>query len=197
MAKKNNNTAKRKTNGESATLPAALQKRNVEEVANRLAATPITVMRKFSEELDHLFEDFGGRGWLTPMLDKAQLPEGPWSPQVEIFERDNELILRADLPGLTKDDVNVEIANDGITIDGERRHEHEEKGKGYFRSERSYGKFYRRIPMPEGVKVEDANASFSKGVLEITLPMAKGEERKRRRLEIRGESHAQARGKAA
>jgi hypothetical protein len=81
MAKKNNNTAKRKTNGEAPTLPAALQKRNVEEVAGRLAATPITVMRKFSEELDRLFEDFGGRGWLTPMLDKAQLPEGPWSPK--------------------------------------------------------------------------------------------------------------------
>ena len=197
MAKKNNNTAKRKTNGEPAALPAALQKRNVEEVAGRLAATPITVMRKFSEELDRLFEDFGGRGWLTPMLDKAQLPEGPWSPQVEIFERDNELVLRADLPGLTKDDVNVEIANDGITIEGERRHEHEEKGEGYFRSERSYGKFYRRVPMPEGAKAEDANAIFSNGVLEITLPVARQEERKRRRLEIRGERHQQARGKAA
>ncbi|HEX3231609.1 MAG TPA: Hsp20/alpha crystallin family protein [Pyrinomonadaceae bacterium] len=197
MAKKNNNTAKRKTNDGPAALPAALQKRNVEEVAGRLAATPITVMRKFSEELDRLFEDFGGRGWLTPMLDKAQLPEGPWSPQVEIFERDNELVLRADLPGLTKDDVNVEIANDGITIEGERRHEHEEKGEGYFRSERSYGKFYRRIPMPEGAKAEDANASFSNGVLEIAVPLAKQEERKRRRLEIRGERHQQARGKAA
>jgi HSP20 family protein len=197
MAKKNNNTAKKKTNDGPAALPAALQKRNVEEVAGRLAATPITVMRKFSEELDRLFEDFGGRGWLTPMLDKAQLPEGPWSPQVEIFERDNELVLRADLPGLTKDDVNVEIANDGITIEGERRHEHEEKGEGYFRSERSYGKFYRRIPMPEGAKAEDANASFSNGVLEIAVPLAKQEERKRRRLEIRGERHQQARGKAA
>jgi HSP20 family protein len=147
--------------------------------------------------MDRLFEDFGGRGWLTPMLDKAQLPQGPWTPQVEIFERGNELILRADLPGLTKDDVNVEIANDGITIEGERQNEHEEKGEGYFRSERSYGKFYRRIPMPEGVKAEDAHATFSKGVLEITLPALKSEERKARRLEIRGEGHQQARGKAA
>ena len=197
MAKKNNNTAKRKANDELTALPAALQKRNVEEVAGRLAATPINVMRRFSEEMDRLFEDFGGRGWLTPMLDKAQLPQGPWSPQVEIFERGNELVLRADLPGLSKDDINVEIANDGITIEGERQNEHEEKGEGYFRSERSYGKFYRRIPMPEGVKAEDANATFSKGVLEITLPAVKREERKARRLEIRGEGHQQARGKAA
>lgn len=192
MAKKNSNT-KRNTNNE----PAALQRRNVEDVAGRLAATPFNFMRKFSEEMDHLFEDFGGRGWLTPMLDKAQLPQGPWSPQVEIFERDDELVLRADLPGLTKDDVNVEIANDGITIEGERRSEHKETAEGYFRSERSYGKFYRRIPMPDGAKAEDANASFSNGVLEITLPVLKRGERKSRRLEIRGEGHQQARRKAA
>jgi HSP20 family protein len=193
MAKKNSNTVKTKTSNE----PTALQRRNVEEVANRLAATPFTFMRRFSEEMDHLFEDFGGRGWLTPMLDKAQLPQGPWSPQVEIFERDNQLVLRADLPGLTKDDVNVEIANDGITIEGERKNEHEEKREGYYRSERSYGKFYRRIPMPEGVKAEDAKATFNHGVLEITIPATKREERKPRRLEIRGERHEQARGKAA
>jgi HSP20 family protein len=192
MAKKTNNSAKTKNSNE----PTALQRRNVEEVAGRLAATPFTFMRRFSEEMDHLLEDFGGRGWLTPMLDKAQLPQGPWSPQVEIIQRDDELVLRADLPGLSKDDVNVEIANDGITIEGERRNEHEEKGEGYFRSERSYGKFYRRIPLPEGVEAEDANASFKNGVLEITMPVAKREERKPRRLEIR-EGHEQARRKAA
>ena len=194
MAKKNNNTAKTKDSGE----PTALQKRNVEDVAGRLAATPFSFMRRFSEEMDHLFEDFGfGRAWLTPMLDKAQLPQGSWSPQVEMFERDNQLVLRADLPGLTKDDVNVELANDGITIEGERKNEREEKREGYYRSERSYGKFYRRIPMPEGVKAEDARASFRDGVLEITMPATKREQRKPRRLEIRDEGHQQARGKAA
>jgi len=193
MARKSNNTAKTKRSNE----PTALQRRNVEEVANRLAATPFTFMRRFSEEMDHLFEDFGGRGWLTPMLDKAQLPQGPWSPQVEIFERDNELVLRADLPGLSKEDVNVELADDAITIEGERKNEHEEKGEGYYRSERSYGKFYRRIPMPEGAKADDASASFLNGVLEITIPAEKREPRKARRLDIRGERHQQARGKAA
>lgn len=194
MAKKSNNTAKTKASSE----PTALQRRNVEDVAGRIAATPFTFMRRFSEEMDHLFEDFGlGRAWLTPMLDKAQLPQGVWSPQVEMFERGNQLVLRADLPGLTKDDVNVELTNDGITIEGERKNEHEEKGEGYYRSERSYGRFYRRIPMPEGVKAEDANASFSNGVLEITMPAPKREERKPRRLEIRDESHQKARGKAA
>ena len=194
MAKKNNGTMKTKNNSE----PTALQKRNVEEIANRLAATPFTFMRRFSEEMDHLFEDFGlGRGMLTPILDKAQLPQGPWSPQIEIFERGNQIVLRADLPGLTRDDVDVEIDNGGISIEGERKNENEEKGEGYYRSERSYGKFYRRIPMPEGVKAEDAKATFKNGVLEITMPASKREERKPRRLEISGESHEQAKRKAA
>jgi HSP20 family protein len=193
MAKKNNHTAKTKSNDE----PTALQIRNAQELAGRLAATPFTFMRKFSEEMDHLFEDFGGRGWLTPMLDKAQLPQGIWSPQVEVFERDNELVLRVDLPGLTRDDINIELADDSLTIEGERKNEHEETGEGYYRSERSYGQFYRRIPMPEGVKAEDAKASFSNGVLEVTMPAARRGERKTRRLEIDAAGHQQARRKAA
>lgn len=192
MAKKNNQTAKTKGNGDS----TALEINNPQAVAGRLAATPFTFMRRFSEEMDRLYEDFGmGRGWLTPMLDKAQLPQGAWSPQVEMFERGKDLVLRVDLPGLTKDDVNVELTDNAITIEGERKNEHEEKREGYYRSERSYGEFYRRVPMPEGVKAEDAKATFSNGVLEITMPATKREERKPRRLEIRG--HEQARGKAA
>lgn len=193
MAKKNNHTAKTKGSSE----PTALQSRQAEEIAGRLAAAPFTFMRRFSEDMDHLFENFGGRGWLTPMLDKAHLPQGSWTPQVEVFERDNELVLRADLPGLSKEDVTVELADDAITIEGERKSEHEEEREGYYRSERSYGKFYRRIPMPEGVQAEDASASFSNGVLEITMPALKREPRKARRLDIRGEGHQQAKRKAA
>lgn len=194
MAKKNNQTAKTRGNGGK----TSLQTRAPEDVASRLAATPFTFMRRFSEEMDHLFEDFGfGPAWLTPMLDKAQLPQGLWSPQVEMFERDNQLIVRADLPGLKKEEVNVELADDAITIEGERRNENEEKGEGYYRSERSYGKFFRRIPMPDGVNAENAKASFTNGVLEITMPAPKREPRKPRRLEIGGEGHEKARGKAA
>ena len=194
MAKKNTHSAKTKGNGDS----KALEISNPQEVAGRLAATPFTFMRRFSDEMDHLCEDFGlGRAWLTPMLDKAQLPQGLWSPQVEMFERGNDLVVRADLPGLSKEDVNVELAEDAITIEGERKNEHEEKRDGYYRSERSYGKFFRRIPMPDGIRAEDAKASFSNGVLEITMPAAKREERKRRRVEIHGEKHEQARRKAA
>ena len=92
-----------------------------------------------------------------------------WSPQVEVFEREGQLVLRADLPGLTKEDVKVEVTNEAINISGERKSEHEEKREGYYRSERSYGSFYRSIPLLEGVNAEDANATFRNGVLEITM----------------------------
>jgi HSP20 family protein len=194
MAKRKNGKTTTKKGNQS----TALQNRKSEDLGERLAATPFTFMRRFSEEMDRMFGDLGfGRDWLSPVLDRAQLPSGLWSPQVEMFERDNHLLLRADLPGLTKDDVDVEFSKDGITIEGERKNEHEEKGEGYFRSERSYGKFFRRIPVPEGVDIEKAKATFDNGVLEITMPAPKREEHKPRRLAIGGNGHTQARGKAA
>src|ERR1700730_16009594 len=115
-----------------------------------LLGTPFSLMRRFGEEMDRLFEDFGfGRGFLRPAFGRdlfprslGELDRSLWSPQVEVFERDGRLFLRADLPGLTKDDVNVEIADDAIVISGERRKEHEEKREGYYHTERSYGSFY-------------------------------------------------------
>jgi len=105
--------------------------------------------------------------------------------------------VRADLPGLTKDDVKVEVADNAITIEGERKGEKEEKGEGFYRSERSYGKFYRRLPVPEGANAGNATATFNNGVLEITMPAAKHLEQKSRRLEISEGRHTQAKRKAA
>lgn len=192
MAKQKNGTTT--TKGTSG--PSALQKRETDNFGERLANTPFALMRRFSEEMNNLFQDFGfGRDWLIPT--GTDLPEGLWSPQVEMFERDNQLVVRADLPGLTRNDINVELSNDGITIEGERKNEHEEKREGYYRSERSYGKFYRRIPVPEGVNAENAKAIFNNGVLEVTMAAPKREQRKARRLEIREEHQEQAKRKAA
>jgi HSP20 family protein len=147
-------------------------------------------MRRFSEEMDRLF---GG----TLATRATDLVGGRWSPTVEMFERDNSLVVRADLPGMTKDDVKLELTDDAISIEGERRDENEERGEGFYRSERTYGKFYRRVPLPEGVRVDDANATFNNGVLEVTMPTTKREERKARQLEITEESKPKAKGKAA
>ena len=175
-----------------------------------MTGSPFTFMRRFSEEMDRLFEDFGfGRGWLAPAFGRDLLQRGfgesgqsVWSPQVEMFEREGQLVLRADLPGLTKDDVKVEVTDDALTISGERKSEHEEKGEGYYRSERSYGSFYRQIPLPEGVNADDANATFRNGVLEITMQAPQRQtERSSRRLEIKegneGQQQSQARAQAA
>ena len=120
----------------------------------------------------------------------ADLESSMWLPQVEAFEREGKLIVRADLPGLTKDDINVDITDDAIKIRGERRQEKEENEEGYYRSERSYGSFYREIPLPSGVNREEANASFSNGVLEITMP-APARQPSSRRIEIGEGSEAE------
>ncbi len=156
------------------------------------AGSPFSFMRRFSEEMDRLFEDFGfGRGWLAPSFGRELFPAGfgdfgqtAWSPQVEVFERGGQLVVRADLPGLTKDDVKVEVTDDAITISGERKQEHEEKGEGFYRSERSYGSFYRQVPLPEGVNADAADATFKNGVLEITMQAPQRQQRGRR-LEIK------------
>jgi HSP20 family protein len=108
---------------------------------------------------------------------------GDWSPQVEMFERDGKLVVQADLPGIKKDDVKVEITDHQLTIEGERKDEREEKGAGFYRSERSYGSFYRSIPLPEGVNTENARAEFKNGVLEISMESPQLESSKKR-LEI-------------
>jgi len=169
--------------------------------------SPFAFMRRFGEEMDRLFEDFGfGGGFLTPSFGRelSRLGEASqfnWSPQVEVIERGGQLIVRADLPGLTKDDINVDVTDDALIIRGERKSEREENEEGYYRTERSYGSFYRSVPLPEGVKAENANATFRNGVLEIMLPAPERAEQRSRRLEIRegteGEEQPRGRAKAA
>jgi HSP20 family protein len=168
-----------------------------EQYAPARPGSPFAFMRRFSEEMDRLFEDFGfGRGFPAPPPDLGLGRFGEaggslWSPQVEVFERGGQLIVRADLPGMTKDDVNIEVADDALVIRGERREEREENEEGYYHTERSYGSFYRSIPLPAGVDAENANATFRDGVLEITLEAPQRQSRSRR-LEIREGTEAGA-----
>ncbi len=189
---------KNEKQNEERTGPRAIERREGRgDLGARLAATPFSFMRRFAEEMDQLFEDFDlRRDWLAPVLG-SEVGVGIWSPQVEMLQRDHELIVRADLPGLTKDDVKVEITDNAITIEGERRGEKEEKREGFYRNERSYGKFYRRLPIPEGVDVKDAEATFQNGVLEVKMKASKREQQKRRRLEITEAAAPKAHRKAA
>lgn len=130
-------------------------------------ASPFSFMHRFTEEMNRLFEDFGGRReWLTWPREGW---EGRWRPDIEMFEKNGQLVVRADLPGLTRNDVKVDITEDALTIQGEREKEHEEKGATFYRSERSYGGFYRVVPLPEGVSPDSVSATFHDGVLEVTM----------------------------
>src|SRR5262249_11858986 len=114
-----------------------------------------------------------------------------FSPHVDMFERNGKLVLSADMPGLSKDDVKVDITEDAVLIEGERKYEHEEHEGGVYRSERSYGQFRRHIPLPQGVKTESATANFKNGVLEITME-APQLTKTRRRIPIKGEESPKA-----
>ena len=122
--------------------------------------SPFAFMRRFNEEMDRLFQDFSfGRAFPGSSFGREMGMFGEhgssmWSPQVEVFERGGELVVRADLPGMQKDDVAVDITDNTLVIHGERRSEREEEDEGYYRTERSYGSFYRAIPLPEGVDAE-------------------------------------------
>ena len=135
-------------------------------------AFPFPFFRPFGRELEWVFNRFG---FGPPAFE----PESWWTPHVEMFERNNALVVRAELPGLKKEDVTVEVTEHELVLKGERKHEKEEKGEGYYRSERSYGRFYRALPLPEGAKFDAAKATVSDGVLEVTMPMARIEARKR------------------
>ncbi|RPI49550.1 MAG: Hsp20/alpha crystallin family protein [Acidobacteria bacterium] len=111
-----------------------------------------------------------------------------WTPQIETFQRGDQFVVRADLPGMRKEDIDIELTDDSLTIEGERREEHEEDREGYYRSERSYGSFYRVVPLPEGAIAETAKAGFDNGVLEVTIQAPPREVSRKRRLEISGAS---------
>lgn len=145
---------------------------------------PFGLLHRFTEDMERFFDEFA-TGRLAP--DNARLSrEARWIPNVDAFEQNGNLVVRADLPGVTKDAVNVEVAEGLLTIKGERNKEFEEEKEGVYRHERAYGSFYRAFPLPQGVKSEDVKATFSNGVLEVTvpLPVAK-KEVKARHVDVR------------
>lgn len=148
-------------------------------------SNPFGFMRRMTDEMNRIFESAGMGTMLAPFGGSQQSGVGTWTPQVEVQQRNNELIVRADLPGLKREDVTVEVDDGVLTVSGERRQENQEEGQGFYRSERSYGSFFRAIPLPEGVNEDDISASFDAGVLEVRVPVPEQQPRRGRRVEIR------------
>jgi HSP20 family protein len=93
-----------------------------------------------------------------------------WIPAMDLVETDEHFVLRADLPGMSETDVNIEVENNVLTVSGERKAEHETKQEGYYRLERATGTFSRSLSLPEGIDAEAVTATFDKGVLEVRVP---------------------------
>jgi HSP20 family protein len=144
-------------------------------------ARPFALMRRMQDEMDRLLGGFGTGGWLSSFGEGERMD---WSPAIEAFQRGNEFVVRADVPGLKKEDLSVEVGDDALTIRGERTDDHEEEREGYFRSERSYGSFCRVIPLPEGAMADSAKANFKNGVLEVVMQAPSREVRRGRKIEI-------------
>jgi len=172
------------------------------DVAPRTAAAPMkssgsayAYMRRFAEEMDQLFENFGIQtGFRMPSLltrghellrREAGFVPGMWSPRIDVVERDGQFLVRADLPGLSKEDVKVDVVEEQLTIQGERKHCTKEERDGYCYNECNYGSFYRTVPLPAGADTSRATAQFQNGVLEIVMPTAPQDRKKARRLEVR------------
>lgn len=155
---------------------------------------PFSVMQRLSAEMDRMFDAFGrGGGIFGSRFGRGG--ENRWSPEIEMYERDNQLVVCADLPGMKKEDIHVEINDEALIIQGERKQEFTDNQEGYQRSERSYGSFYRTIPLPDGIDPEQLKANFQDGVLKITAPLpAQQKQRQSRRIEVQDKDISQAKG---
>jgi HSP20 family protein len=143
-------------------------------------------MQRFANEIDRMFADIGiGRHMSLPLPRTTDVDL--WAPDIDVVQRNNELTIKADLAGLRREDVLIDITDDAVTIQGERKLEREEEREGIYRTERSYGSFCRVIPLPEGAMIDQAKATFRDGVLEVIMPAPPAS--KGRRLEISSKAY--------
>ena len=150
---------------------------------------PFSQFRRLSEQMDRWFDSFGmGRtgNRMSGMNENAwtQNAANMWAPELETFLRDDQFVVRMDLPGVNKEDVNVEVTDDAIVVHGERQQTHQEERDGFYRSERSYGRFYREVQLPEGAQADSAKANYRDGVLEVSVTAPPRQLNRPRRVEI-------------
>ena len=149
-------------------------------------ATPARTLSPF-EEMDRLFDNFMQKGWMRPW--RFEWPSFPEvmalerkMPKVDIVERDNEIVVRAEVPGVDKKDLDVSVSDNAVTIKGSTQHEEKEEKGDYYRHEISAGTFIRVVALPANVDGSKAKANFKDGILELTIP--KTEKAKRHSIKL-------------
>lgn len=137
--------------------------------------SPTSELMRMHDQLNRLFDESAERG--------TDLHYGSWSPAVDLREEDYQYVLHADMPGMKKDDIDIHVENNVLTITGERRFESEAKKDNYHRIERAYGKFVRSFTLPARVVADAISAGYRDGVLEVAIP--KAEESKPKKIAIK------------
>jgi HSP20 family protein len=158
------------------------------QLARRTPWPAFPVFQRLTGEMDRLFDELGvGPGWFGPTwrTPTAASRQMMWAPAIDVTEKDGRITVRADLPGMKRDEVQVQLTDEGLTIEGERKRETEDTREGIYRRERSYGSFCRVVPLPDGIDASKAKASFKDGVLEVSVPVTERPSQGRR-IDIEG-----------
>lgn len=159
-------------------------------LVSRRRQEPLNLLRQMTAELDRMFDE----PWtlFRPPSDLVSTDTPMWAPKVDVVTKDNALVTRVDLPGVKKDDVLVEVQDGYLTLSGERQKELKEEDNNFYREEREHGSFCRSIPLPKGVKADDVKATFSNGVLEVTVPLPAAEKSNGRKIPIQDAASAKS-----
>ena len=149
---------------------------------------PLWPMPAWEREMERLFDDFRGifrwpRLWGPDRWPSAEIDLQV--PAVDVYEKDDEVVVKAEIPGLSKEDIEVTLTDSMLTVKGEKKKEEEVKRQDYYRCERSFGAFSRTVEIPAAVKSEQATATFKDGVLEVRLPKTEEAKRKAVKVEVK------------
>ena len=161
-----------------------------EVVAKESGSAQKHEVQKFSspfQEMEQMFEDFFQRRFFTPSwMPRIKFPEmAEVSASVDMFEEGNDLVIKAEIPGMKKEEISIDFAGDTITISGEKKSEERTERKDYHRVERTFGSFSRRLRLPVEIQIDKSQASFKDGVLEIRMPKSETEKQKVRKITVK------------
>jgi HSP20 family protein len=157
-------------------------------LASAFLADPFAFMNRMSDEMNQWVTTFAPENASSTSALSRGTSRGlntMWMPQIETLQRDNTLVIRADVPGVKKEDLDVHVENGSLIVSGERTQEKEDNRTDMYRSERSYGSFYREIPLPDTVKEDQISAQCRDGVLEVTVPLPKEQPQQQRKIEVK------------
>lgn len=145
-----------------------------------LTKQPFGGLRRFRDEIDDLFEKFFPAEGFFPMTDS-----GGFAPPMDVVEKKDIIVVKAELPGINPEEIEISVTGDTLTVRGEKRHEKKEEGEGYLRRERIFGSFSRMITLPAHVKPDKCEASYESGVLAIRLQKAESSKSQKIKVKVR------------